>query len=524
MRQDTLRFRLSFRTITFFTEGRSDTATPGNTTSMVRTKSFESNLFVSVGTIFVLFALCFAVYQYDREKEYKVDIMQSVLQTSNYEILHSLGDSIVSSDRLRQFVHANDTNGIRITVVDTDGKVIADSGNGNVGTMENHLQRKEIRQALATGSGYDMKRESKTTSETYFYSATKFSLNGRNGGHTYIIRSAIPYSATLTDSLEADYTYLYFTAILTVLLGFVLYNNTKRVSRHIGYLRQFALKAERGEEFDKQLEQRVPDDELGDISHTIIKLYWKLRNSEEDKERIKRQLTQNAAHELKTPAASIQGYLETMITNPDLPEDKRRHFLERCYEQSERMCRLLQDMSTLTKLDAVADKEADGKPKSTVDVRAVIDNVLDDTALELEQRGITATLNLPDEITVPGDYSLVYSIFRNLIDNSIAYATGATKISILCAESEGEEPGESGRTETRRYEFTVSDNGCGVAPEHLAHIFERFYRVDKGRSRKIGGTGLGMAIVKNAVAVHGGTASAEITPGGGLTVKFSLRA
>ncbi len=491
---------------------------------MIRTKSFEGNLFVSVGTVFVLFALCFVVYQYDREKRYKIDIMQAVLQSDNYEVMHWLGDSIVSENKLRQYVGARDTNGIRVTIVDTRGKVIADSGNDDIGGMENHLKRKEIRQALANGSGYDIKRLSRTTNDTYFYSATKFSVGKGKDRRTYIIRSAIPYSATLTNSLEADYTYVYFTLILTIVLGFVLYSNTKRVSRHIGYLRQFAMKAERGEEFDKQLEQRVPDDELGDISHTIIKLYWQLRNSEEDKERLKRQLTQNAAHELKTPAASIQGYLETMINTPDLPEDKRRHFMERCYEQSERMCRLLQDMSTLTKLDAVADKEVEGKPKNTVDVRTVIDAVLDDTALELEKRGITPTLNVPDEILIPGDYSLVYSIFRNLIDNSIAYATGATRISIICAESEGEESGNGGRCETRAYDFTVSDNGCGVAPEHLAHIFERFYRVDKGRSRKIGGTGLGMAIVKNAVAVHGGTVSAEITPGGGLTVKFSLRA
>ena len=491
---------------------------------MIRTKSFQGNLFVSVGMVFILFALCFVVYQYDREKEYKIDIMQASLQGNNYEILHSLGDSIVSSEQLRNFADSHGIKGLRITIISTNGKVIADSKDEDVAAMENHLQRKEIRLALKKGSGYDIKRESKTTNDTYFYSATKFTLRGNHGRHTFIIRSAIPYSATLTNSLEADYTYIYFTIILTVLLGFVLYNSTKRVSRHIGYLRQFALKAERGEEFDKKLERRVPDDELGDISHTITKLYWKLRNSEEDKERIKRQLTQNAAHELKTPAASIQGYLETMINTPDLPEDKRRHFLERCYQQSERMCRLLQDMSTLTKLDAVADKEADGKPKSTVDVKAVIASVLDDTALELSNRGITTTLNLPDEVVIPGDYGLVYSIFRNLIDNSIAYATGATRISIICAESEGEEPDKDGRKETKGYDFTVSDNGCGVAPEHLGHIFERFYRVDKGRSRKIGGTGLGMAIVKNAVAVHGGTTSAEITPGGGLTVKFSLRA
>ncbi len=491
---------------------------------MIRKKSFESSLFVSVGSIFILFALCFAVYQYDREKKYKIDIMQSVLQANNYEILNWLGDSIIYSDKLQHFVRTHDTKGIRITIVDTDGKVIADSGNDNISNMENHLKRREIRMALQNGRGYDIKRLSKTTNDTYFYSASRITVGKGKSRKTYIIRSAIPYSATLTNSLEADYTYVYFTLILTVILGFVLYSNTKRVSRHIGYLRQFAIKAEQGEEFDKQLEQRVPDDELGDISHTITKLYWKLRNSEEDKERLKRQLTQNAAHELKTPAASIQGYLETILNNPDLPEDKRRHFLERCYQQSERMCRLLQDMSTLTKLDAVADKETDGKPKSMVDVKAVISAVLDDTALELDQHHIKPMLTLPDTVIIPGDYSLVYSIFRNLIDNSIAYATGATTITIKCVGRKSEERDINGKREMRAYDFTVSDNGCGVAPEHLPHIFERFYRVDKGRSRKIGGTGLGMAIVKNAVAVHGGTASAEITPGGGLTIKFSLRA
>lgn len=117
---------------------------------------------------------------------------------------------------------------------------------------------------------------------------------------------------------------------------------------------------------------------------------------------------------------------------------------------------------------------------------------------------------------VMGDTSLIYSIFRNLIDNVIAYAAGATKLKILCAEVE-----EGGN---RWYEFTVSDNGQGVEPQHLPHLFERFYRVDKGRSRKLGGTGLGLAIVKNAVAAHGGTTTAEMTPGGGLTIRFTLAA
>lgn len=491
---------------------------------MIKTKSFQNNLFLSVGTIFVLFALCFAVYQYNREKEYKIDVMQSRLQTNNYEILHSLYDSIASPAKLRKFINTHDIKGLRVTIIDTKGNVIADSRSNDVSKMGNHLKRKEIQQALTSGSGYDIKRESKTTKDTYFYSATKFRMPDPKQNRTYIIRSAIPYSITLTKSLEADYTYIYFTIVLTVLLGFVLYSNTKRVSRHIGYLRQFAMKAERGEELDKRLEQRVPDDELGDISHTIIKLYWKLRNSEEDKVRIKRQLTQNAAHELKTPAASIQGYLETIINTPDLTEEKRQHFLERCYMQSERMCRLLQDMSTLTKLDDFTDGDTAQNTVSELDVKTVIEAVLDDTALQLQSKHITPTLNLPEEIKIRGDYSLVYSIFRNIVDNTIAYATGATKIAILCAESEGEESGADSKDEVKSYDFTISDNGCGVSPEHLPHIFERFYRVDKGRSRKIGGTGLGMAIVKNAVAAHGGCVSAELTPGGGLTIRFSLRA
>ena len=327
------------------------------------------------------------------------------------------------------------------------------------------------------------------------------------------MRAAVPYSAELTRSLQADNTYIYFAVALTLLLGIVLYLSTRRISRHIGYLREFAVKAEEGEELDHELERRLPHDELGDISHTIIMLYWKLRHSEEDKVRIKRQLTQNAAHELKTPAASIHGYLESILDHPDMPEDKKKHFLERCYAQSERMSKLLQDMSALTKLDEMDDRHS-RENYHQVNVLQVIQSALDDTALQLHDKGITPTLQVPRHIEVLGDASLLYSIFRNLIDNVIAYATSASRLDIVCKETESE-----GR---HFYEFLVSDNGPGVEPQHLEHLFERFYRIDKGRSRKLGGTGLGLAIVKNAVAAHGGTATAQLTTGGGLTIRFTL--
>ncbi|MDO4497557.1 MAG: histidine kinase dimerization/phospho-acceptor domain-containing protein, partial [Bacteroidales bacterium] len=307
-------------------------------------RSFQRSLFFSIGGIFLLFAICFNVYQYSREKEYKIDILHSRLQMFNYEMMQILGeDGVLSDSVFLSYTQMHGFENMRVTVINDEGRVLEDNNYENFDALPNHLQRHEVQEALSNGSGYDIKRVSESTHETYFYSATRFG--------NLVVRSAVPYSAELTESLKADYTFIYFSVALVLLLGMALYFNTRRISRHIGYLREFAMKAEEGRELDHELERRLPDDELGDISHTIITLYWKLRHSEEEKERIKRQLTQNAAHELKTPAASIHGYLESIIDNPGMDPEKRQHFLERCYAQSERMNKLLLDMAQLTKFD-----------------------------------------------------------------------------------------------------------------------------------------------------------------------------
>ncbi len=472
----------------------------------LRSKSFQKNLFFSIGGIFLLFAVCFSVYQYQREKEYKIDILHSRLQMYNYELMQSLGEEGILCDSLFDaYTQSHSIDKMRVTVINTKGLVLQDNNYQEIDSLSNHLKRVEVQEALAHGNGYDIKRTSESTHETYFYSATRFG--------DLVIRSAVPYSAELTESLKADNTYIYFTIALTLLLAFALYLNTRRISRHVRHLREFAVKAEEGEELDHELERRLPDDELGEISHTIITLYWKLRHSEEDKLRIKRQLTQNAAHELKTPAASIHGYLESILDHPDMPQDKRQHFLERCYAQSERMSKLLMDMSQLTRLDEMPTNfSVNAENSSAIDIVPIIHNVLEDTALQLKDKGIEPIVELPESIVVSSPFAepegLIYSLFRNLVDNAIAYATGATKI--LITYNNGD--------------FSVSDNGIGVPPQHLPYLFERFYRVDKGRSRKLGGTGLGLAIVKNTVVAHGGTITALPTPGGGLTIKFTLGA
>lgn len=490
-------------------------------------KSFQQNMFLSIGTIYILFVICFSLYHFRRERDYRIDILHSNLQAYNHELSHLLVNGSIDTAKVNAFMTQKPIEDIRITVIDKAGRVLFDSQENNTTRIRSHTNRQEIREAWKKGSGYDIKRLSETTNETYFYSATKIK--------DVIIRSAIPYSTQLTLSLHIDYSYVIYVVILSLLLFVVIYQNTSRVSKHIRYLRDFAYKASHGQALDHELERKLPDDELGEISHTITTLYWKLRHSEEEKERIKRQLTQNATHELKTPVASIHGYLETIIGHPEMSEERRQHFLQRCFAQSERMAHLLSDMAILTKLDETdASKPAETNLSAEeIDIATLVDNVLDDTSLLIHKHNIKTTIDIPSETKVWGDSQLLYSIFRNLIDNILAYATGTTEISISATKTtqqnteqaftdEKEETPQDGVGE-EYYLFKVSDNGCGVEPQHLGKLFERFYRTDKGRSRKLGGTGLGLAIVKNAIIAHGGTCHAEMTPGGGLTICFTLK-
>lgn len=468
--------------------------------------SFAGRLYVSVGTVFMVFVALVCLWQYGREREFKVEMTHTRLQMYNQSLSAALGEEVADGRALRRYVSRHRIAGLRVTVIDAGGRVAADSEERDVRRMESHSRRREVREALAAGEGYDIKRHSASNAATYFYSATAIRLAD---GRQVVVRTAVPYTAALTHALEADYTYLWYAAAMTVALALALWWATRRVARHIAILRAFAASAERGDCLDHELERSLPDDELGDISHNIISLFYRARRSEADKARLKRELTQNAAHELKTPTASIHAFLETLLAHPELPEAKRRHFLERCYAQSERMAHLLLDMSTLTRLDGADDKS---RQHADISLPGVITAALADASAALAEAGITPTVAVPDDgATVRGDGELIYSIFRNLIDNAAAYATGATRLAISVA-----------REDKRHFAVRVSDNGAGVSPEHLTHLFERFYRVDKGRSRAAGGTGLGLAIVKNAVRTHGGECRAEPTPGGGLTVAFTL--
>ncbi len=229
---------------------------------------------------------------------------------------------------------------------------------------------------------------------------------------------------------------------------------------------------------------------------------------QEQESRLKRQLTQNISHELKTPVSSIRGYMETILSTK-MDEERKQMFLERCYAQSKRLTDLLRDISMLNRLD----ESKDLYDTDQTDLKKIIDEIVNESQATLEEKQMSIkTLHLNDFMPLQGNYGLLYSIFRNLTDNAIAYAGIGTQITIECYLEDD-----------NYYYFSFADNGVGVSEEHLNRLFERFYRVDKGRSRKIGGTGLGLAIVKNAVLFHKGDISAKNSPTGGLNILFSLR-
>ena len=221
---------------------------------------------------------------------------------------------------------------------------------------------------------------------------------------------------------------------------------------------------------------------------------------------MRRELTQNIAHELKTPVASILGYTDTILDNPQMNCETQRQFIERTNAQARRLTALLQDISTLNRMDYAAHQLT----MERTDVSAIVSDIVQETAIALEKCHMTLNNCLPQDIIIQGNPSLIYSIFRNLIDNAINYAGEGTTINI------------SAESTKDVWTFRFSDNGAGIAPEHLPRIFERFYRIDKSRSRQMGGTGLGLAIVKNAVLLHGGTITAHSVENGGLEFVWTL--
>lgn len=222
---------------------------------------------------------------------------------------------------------------------------------------------------------------------------------------------------------------------------------------------------------------------------------------------LKQEMTSNIAHELRTPLTSIRGYLETALSD-SLDEKKRSYFMQQAYNQSILLSGIVQDMGLITRMGEAPNSFL----MEEVDITQMLENLKRDFAKELAEKDIKMTWSLPESLRIKANPNLLYSIFRNLLDNTIRYAGKTVDIHVSLYNRDA-----------KFYYFSYSDTGIGITEEsHLNRLFERFYRINEGRTRDTGGTGLGLSIVKNAIAFHKGKIIAKNKKEGGLEFLFQI--
>ena len=420
--------------------------------------SFHKRLFLQLIAFSWTIVVCFIGFQYLREKEYKSGFLSAQLQQYNRHLLVAIEDGESYEEYIAS--HEKPFDDLRITLITLSGAVVYDN-TIPADSLGNHSNRPEIVDAFKDGSGYHIGRQSESDGREYFYSATR--------GDGVIVRTAMPYSSTLQDLLEADWSFLIVMISIALSMSVIAYFTTRKLGKDIERVNRY--------------------------------------EAEQEKNRLKRHLTNNINHELKTPVASIQVCLETLLSGISLSEEKRQELIERCYTNNERLRRLLADVSLITRME-------DGSAhigKEKVVLNDILCEIADELAIMPDEERMTLHTDFNERVVILGNLSLIGSIFRNLIENAIAYSEGKNIYISLIAN------------DAKECHIRFEDDGVGVKEKQLTRLFERFYRVDKGRSRQKGGTGLGLAIVKHAVQFHGGTITASNRPNGGLRFDFILR-
>lgn len=577
--------------------------------------SYKQKLLLNFTLLFALFTALLVVFQYNRERQYKRDLLDSRLRSYANVVAETIDRQQISKDTISlQNVLQLLPSDLRLTVINQHGDVKFESTHHNIDEMGNHLSRPEVKAAITNTEGNDI-RTSDTDHCEYFYYA-------KNYGH-YIVRVALPYDTAVQDFMKADNVFLWFVLMLFPIALVILIQISDRFGKAVSGLRNFMQSADRG--LVDYTHIHFPHSELGDMGRCIMQKYQQLEESNqkialererlmrhfhyfeegiaifnpnykhiyanprftqyvnllldhptpdintiwnaqafapakefvelnggtrplteeapifrfttqagsttfnvqvliysdgsfeltladitkaEKNKKLKQQMSNNITHELRTPVSSIRGYIETILNCPNLSDERKHYFLEKAHAQVERLTDLIRDVALITKTEEAAEL----MPREQVDIIHLIKDVQEELHDKFEQAHMQLHCTLPKDLSINGNYSLIYSIFRNLIENSLRYAGEGKSIYINCYKVSPE-----------FVYFSVYDTGCGVPEEHLPRLFERFYRVTEGRTRNNGGTGLGLSIVRNAVRFHKGEIAVRNRTEGGLEFLFTLK-
>ena len=376
---------------------------------------------------------------------------------------------------------------IRLTLISPDGDVLYETATDQQ-TMENHIGRPEIQEALESGVGQDIRDSQTMGYQTYYYAQR---LSDGN-----ILRIAQD-----SQSLWS----IYDEALPAILLSCLLMMGIAAITACIltRTLIQPVLKMT--EDLD-HIQDNVPYRELAPFAEAI----HSDRVLRENNEKMRQEFTANVSHELKTPLTSISGYAELIETGMVKPEDVAE-FGSKIHREASRMIRLVNDILQLSHLDSVR-PEGEAVTMETVDLLELARDCVERQKVNA-RHAYVALSYLGESAPVLGSRTLLEELYQNLCDNAIRYNRPGGKVQLAV-----------GCTRDGHAYLTVRDNGIGIPKDAQSSVFERFYRVDKSRSKATGGTGLGLAIVKNIARIHNARIKLESEVGVGttITVTFEL--
>lgn len=384
--------------------------------------------------------------------------------TSMTETISAIEYALQENAPLQEQVKALHTSVLepdtRLTIIDREGTVLADSDLDSTDAMENHLERKEVADALEKGSGYAT-RYSQSLQKHLLYVAA-LTEDGR------IIRMSVPYNNLF------DYIVVLLPVLLVgMVVAFVIsVTIAARFSNHIA-----------ADEMKRQMEQMEKD------------------------KKIRQEFFSNASHELKTPITSVRGYAELLCQDFAQDEATRKDFLNRILKEVEHMTGLIDDILMISRLES---KDAE-VTLSRVSLKKVLEEVLESLEPQAASCGVTVS-GQSEDIFLQASLQQMRELFLNLISNGIKYNHPGGHVWAKVWQ------------EPRAVFIEVTDDGVGIGPEDQKRVFERFFRVDKGRSRKLGGTGLGLSIVKHIAVYYGGqvSLSSEVGKGSRFLVEIPL--
>lgn len=457
-----------------------------------------------VGLLWLIIGITIGYFVMHEKQRQKFNLENRLLNVNNTVIdAYERGVDLQNTvDFIHLFTDNTTLAPLRITVYDNSGHMVADNPGATI-----RLYDKDANPNPDLLKLLDHKGSGRVKDILYEDDINMICSRMSDDGRIYSF-AALPYEGEVVDFLRIDPTIWVVVIILGLLTSVMAYFGVRAICRNVYALRDFT-KAIASDTLPDDIDSsNFSNDELGEVSRNLLTLYREKIRAEQEKIHHERRICMNVSHELNTPVGIIKGYIDTVISDPDMPPALRDRFLARAQQNTDRLVNLVGDINLVMRLD----ENGEHIQGVAFDFHRLVARLAEDIAHDPRINGMEFVSDIPEPCMVVGHESLLTNALLNLVNNAARHS-GGSRMELRCL---GRRDGHIA--------FSFADNGTGVEEKHLPRLFDLFYRVDTGRSRKSGGSGLGLPLVRKIITAMGGTVTVANAPGSGLIFTFTLPA